>query len=820
MAMDDRDDKGAGTPSEGEWRGRKRRDDTPSFIRNVQARSEMLNPQRTGEAIPVLTMPKSIRIWRRVRWPLLVFVIVALLTAVGLFTNDRLVASSVERSINEARDAESTGSVEGLKRAEQILSSLAERHPKRAAAQASWAWQALLMGELLGPTDTYQKKAKEALSRAGTANSPMGLAARAALAHAEGYDQSALSLAEQGIKEFPDEPRLQLARAWALAGKKQLAQAREAIDAARQKNATYVPLLSTGLAVSLEQRDVEASRAVIDQLLAIEPGNLYASLASVRLLLPGWGEESPSEDVAETLAGQMAVLKPRIDTAPPKLAILGRTLLGRVDLLTDRADEAAESLRFAAAQSPDPEVTAWYAFAVQRLQGPAACLAALDERKAAQSLAVLDVRARCLLDAHRVTQAREVIAKLAADGSMREGLQRLQWTLAVRAGDAADALSKMPTSLGADDQWVALEAHDLFRSKGDQEGTKALVERMREELPKCSVALQAWHGTNPELVISLLAPERATDDACLSSLVARMMRGHLPPGAVKEASEQASRAAGGSLSVEIDRASAIWLVDGRAAAAKILEQVEAARPDATPIRVKLARAYLEMGLVTKAETVLADLDDPDALAVRLLAAREAGRKADAEAFLAKAQAGAKSGKSPALSYFAIEAALDAGAFKQVIENADRLLPSAGEWTAEIAELKARALNSIGEGLEADRSLKGAADDVRAPVGMDESWETTVAFVRLNLQRGGAFVFKAVAAINELGAMGVKDPELSYSFAVINLRQGNERGAPRLLREALDVDPSFVLAYKQLKELDKVPDEVAARMKTVRPDLSF
>ncbi|MDD5306677.1 MAG: hypothetical protein PHU25_05085 [Deltaproteobacteria bacterium] len=818
--MDDRGDRGARDPSEGEWRGRKRRDDTPSFIRNVQARAEMLNPQRTGEAIPVLTMPKSIRIWRRVRWPLFVFLVVALLTAVGLFTNDRLVASSVERSINEARDAESTGSLEGLKRAEQILSSLAERHPERAAAQAAWAWQALVTGELLGPADVYIKKAKEALGRAGTANSAMGLAARAALAHAEGDDQGALSLAEQGIKDFPDEPRLHLARVWALAGKKQFAQAREAVDATRKKAPTYVPLLSAGLAVSLEQRDVEAARAIIEQLLTIEPGHLFASLASVRLLLPDWGEESPSEDVAETLAGQMAVLKPRIDSAPPKLTIMGRYLLGRVDLLTDRIEEAVESLRFAAAQSPDPDVTAWYAYAVQRLQGPAACLLALDERNVAQSPAALDVRARCLLDAHHLSQARDVVAKMAALDSLRESARRLEWTLAVRAGDAANALSKMPAVLGADDQWVALEAHDLFRARGDLEGTKVLVDRMRNGLPKCAVALQAWHGTNPELVVSLFTPERAADDACLSGLVARLMRRHLAPAAVKEAAKNASHAAGGNLSVEIDRAAATWLVDSRAAAVKILANVEAAGPDATPIRVKLARAYLEMGLSDRAGAVLAGVEDPDALAVRLLAAREAGKKADAAALLIKAQAGAKAGKSPALSYFALEAAFDAGAFKQVMEEADRLLPSAGEWTAEIAELKARALDSVGEGLEADRSLNGTARDVRAPVGMDESWETTVAFVRLNLRRGGAFVFKAVAAINELGAMGVKDPELSYSFAVINLRQGNERGAPRLLREALDVDPSFIPAYKQLKELDKVPDEVAARMKTVRPDLSL
>jgi hypothetical protein len=52
--------------------------------------------------------------------------------------------------------------------------------------------------------------------------------------------------------------------------------------------------------------------------------------------------------------------------------------------------------------------------------------------------------------------------------------------------------------------------------------------------------------------------------------------------------------------------------------------------------------------------------------------------------------------------------------------------------------------------------------------------------------------------------------------VANIRQGNERGAMRYLREALDLDPSYLPAYTQLQVLGKLSDERLAKLEKVRP----
>jgi tetratricopeptide (TPR) repeat protein len=160
--------------------------------------------------------------------------------------------------------------------------------------------------------------------------------------------------------------------------------------------------------------------------------------------------------------------------------------------------------------------------------------------------------------------------------------------------------------------------------------------------------------------------------------------------------------------------------------------------------------------------------------------------------------------------------LDRSDFTDVVKRADAILPQAGRYTAEIAELKAKALSAVGARGDADRALDAAARAARKTVGLDEMWEAKLTLIRHNLRRGGAFLFKAVAITTELYKGGLKDAELSYSYAVANIRQGNERGAMRYLRESLELDPSFVPAYSQLQLLGKLTDESLALLGKVRP----
>ena len=148
-------------PNDSGWSDKKHRDDTPSFIRNVQARAELLNPNRSSsESIPVLAMPASIRIWRKVRWPLFIAIILALLSLIGVFTKNRLVDRSVRKEIDDAAEAEAAATIDGLLGADRTLTALADRHPGRANAQVAHAWHSILLGDLPRPHQRGHDRAR------------------------------------------------------------------------------------------------------------------------------------------------------------------------------------------------------------------------------------------------------------------------------------------------------------------------------------------------------------------------------------------------------------------------------------------------------------------------------------------------------------------------------------------------------------------------------------------------------------------------------------------------------------------------------------
>lgn len=128
------------------------------------------------------------------------------------------------------------------------------------------------------------------------------------------------------------------------------------------------------------------------------------------------------------------------------------------------------------------------------------------------------------------------------------------------------------------------------------------------------------------------------------------------------------------------------------------------------------------------------------------------------------------------------------------------------------------MNTMGSRGDADRSLETAAQWARKRVGRGESWQAKLGIVRLNLRRGGNFLYRAVATISQMYKAGVRDAELSYSYAVANIRQGNERGALRYLRDAVQLDPSFVPAFEQLSVLGKLRDDERALLESARPDV--
>jgi tetratricopeptide (TPR) repeat protein len=815
--MEGRDDNGAQRPSDGEWEAQKQRDDTPSFIRSVQARAEMLHPARgSGEAIPVLTMPASVRIWRMIRWPLLVVIVVALLTAVGLFTNDRLEARSVKRRIAEAAESEAKATVKDLRETDQMLGALAERHPGRINAQVARAWHAVLFAELFGPRDQYLAEARKALDQVGADTSATGLAARAGIKHAEGDFEGALELVEKGLKHHATEPRLHLVKAWALRAADRNEDAQDTLLLVRKLEPDYLPALHTALAHALADGDREAARILSNELIKRSPGNLFGSLASVAIRLPRWGEPDPDLDTLTSLIKDTHSLDASLKDAPPDLKTFGRELAGRVKLLTKQLKAAIADLDYVVEHRPDPEVLAWRALAIRELEGPIAALAALDEAgEGVSSPATLDVRVRCLLDHHRVEQAVEVFSKLEATAPSLASVGELRWILAVRRGDLAGAMQALPDRIDARLRWIGLEMYELVRAAGDTEALEALLERMTGATKPCATGIRAWHQGLSEAMSELGKPGEKLNE-CTVALKAKLLRGHMDPQEIKAAAERARKVSGADMRLEVDRALAVWLADGQAAAAKVLDELGKIEPEGAALKWAMAEAYLKIGLPQRAMETIEGLDTPEAVYVRVHALEQRGdEKAFAQA-LQDAAGRAKDEPHPALAYWAMRRDLDASSFDKVVSLADQVLPRAGLWTAEIAELKAKALNAVGSRGDADRALDAAARKAVASAGIGEAWEAKLALIRLNLRRGGNFLFKAVAVITQLYKDGLKDAELSYSYAVAYIRQGNERGAMRFLRESLELDPSFLPAYSQLQLLGKLNDEGLARLQKVRP----
>ncbi len=801
---------------EGKWKGKKRRDDTPSFIRDVAARAEMLNPVRPGESIPVLTMPASVRLWRKIRWPLFVSIVLILLIVVGFVTNDRLVARSVANRISEARDNEAASTISRLVENDEILTALADRHSGRMNAQVAFAWNSMLLAEMFGPKEKYLEKAAASLKSISSYGSAMAYAARAAEKYHNGDFSGGLKIVLQGLKKHPNEPRLQLVRAWILFASGRSSEAFDVLDVVRKGFGDYLPALHTSLSFALKEEDGESVKTYSEDLLIRSPGSILGSLASVSVRLPGWYGEDLDPSQVLSLVKDMDTISGQMSSMPQKIAMQGRFLAGRVNLLAGRLDKAVEDLRFVSGKENDPRLLAWYAMAVRRLSGPRAALAILDATGEVACAEIHDLRARCLLDYHLVKQAGASLEKLGSDFDAVGDIRELKWILAVRRADLDEAKKFIPDKIGERLMWVGLEMFELYRSRGDREGIDALTERFVGDATGCAPGIRAWTGGKLSAMTKILGKASEDTHPCTCALVSRLMRGHLPLLEVKIAAQCAVAGAGGELRPKIDQALAVWLVDGREAALGIIADVRKNKPEGALIRIAMADAYMAMDVPAEALSVLDGLNNPEAVSLRIAALQKTGDKAGADKALAAALSDEKVKDHPAIVLWKLSARLDASDYDKVISGADEAHGSAGTWTAEIAELKAKALNAIGSRGDADRWLLAAAKSARTNVGFGESWQAKIALIRLNLRRGGNFLFKAVGVTLELYKAGVKDAELSYSYAVANIRQGNERGAMRYLREAVELDPSFTPPYSQLQLLGKLSEDYLATLKRTRP----
>ena len=793
-----------------------RKDDTPLFIRNSTVPPVPLGP---GDSlIPVLEVSSKVIFWRKARWPLIILFVLVLLAAGAFITREIMIGEKIEQFILEAQVKEAEGTVKKFVFAKQMLLELNSQYPDRDAPKTALAWQLVLEAAMLGPERDLAVKAGATQSPEADVDTSLGMATRSGLLYLAGNYNAALDNVTLGLTKYPSEPRLSLVQAWTLT---KLGKADEALNKlciAMAVSPTYIPLVIVGISTALKINNNSKALELAKKLKSNPLNNyLYADIVTATLSLPKWDEEEPGEQEIAALANKVSSIMPKIDTAPPKLKSVGLYLAGRVHLLAGKFTEAVKILGQVAGENSKPEYFKWYALATKRQSGPEAALELMDLRMDAQGPEINLLRAKCLLAYYRVDSAVESVDKLRGSKEFSRQYEDLRWSLAVKSGDLDTALSTMPKSIDSAHQWLALELYYQLKNVGERKNIIRLTDAFSDELKACAKVIRKWHSKRSRAALKSI---RATNkDSCINALVGNLLKGHAPPQILKKAIDETAPEVGVNLRFDVDRAMSTWVFDSFDAAKKILDEIWDLKPEAAPLRCALANAYLKMKLSKEALLVLGDLETPQALALRFVAARMNGQK-NLSGLVELASSKHNEKFHPATAYVGIRSDYLARDYDKVKNAAYDVLPGGGCWAAEIADMGARAINMTGNRTNADRLLDKHTNRIGVRSGIDESWEVMIAQIRLNMRRHGKFAKRAVSMINKMQETGIEDPRLSYNLAMAKLREGDKEAEEQYLLDALKVDPTFRPAYEQLKKLEKLDENNQTNAQKAWPDFSL
>ncbi len=571
------------------------RDDTPSVIRHVEP-LRSIHPRPSMESMPLFEMPKSQLIWRRVRWPLFGFSVFALLLTIGIITRGVVVASTIEKTINDAGILEFKGTLDQTEAAEKTLRTLYDKYSGEDKACAAWAWQAVLQSLVWGKPLTDE--AKEVIEDLDDDLDPFAAAAQAGAALLAGRPQEAtdrLSGAPGGS------PRAALVSAMALSATGKWEDARSALDDAIESFPNYIPLTVIAAESAAEANDRMEVLKLSQRLLKESPTHLVGAMLVIRLALPEWGDPAPDADHLSALQKQLSTLLPRIQKAPPKPSVIGQYIIGRIALAEGHPDQAIHAFQKVLDYRKSAESVAFMADAIRAQSNASAALTFLDKHADVNGPEVMDIRAQCLLEYHRVNQAAPVVEALRKTGLLPKRIKFLSWLLAVRSGNMKAALEHLPNPISEDEKWAALEMYFQLAADGNHKGIEALVAALEKNWATCGRIIRTWHSK------ALGRAMRQFDNPrldCVQALAPRLMHRHAEVQTLADAAEANRKESGQNLVFEVDRALSTWSVKGYDAAVRILDAVAKENPEGVPLLERLGRAYLDMNLPDKTAALL------------------------------------------------------------------------------------------------------------------------------------------------------------------------------------------------------------------------
>lgn len=799
-----------------QWKGKKDRDDTPSFIRNVSARSNILNPGRTSSSyLPVLAVPASVKIWQKIRWPLAVTTIIVILSTVGFFTNDILVSRNVEQRIKDSFIGEETAHVQVLLESNRVLQTMANKYSARTNVQAAFAWNCVLITQLFGDSEGFVAKAEPAFEAIRNDTSSIGYAARATKHIIDGNLQKANTTLSQGLKSYTNEPRLHFVAAWLELARGNKKEGIHQLKEIRKKFPEYLPPLYTLIDVSIGSGDHLAIASNSADLMTASTGNLYGALTALIIRLPRWNSEPLAKGELKNIEKICKDLKQSAQKSPEKLQIYARFIEGRIAAELEDHTKAASIFKELLKDTYNLNVLAWYGQAVMHQKGPSAALEAISKAGENPGFEINDLKARCYLALYKMKQAQAAIAAL--DGNVDYDLSELKWLLAVGQGNLEAVKSRLPSRITRRTQSAALEMYELLRRVGDKEGIRSLTTAMNKGgLTKCAEAIENWHNYR---LVKVYSQFRNAQDSCVAAVALHLMRDNFSPDKLKELSTHLERQSM-HIHLKIDLALLKWKTDGYKQGLDALNAIAANQYESDPITVALADAYFRMEQYEKIIELTKNSTYPEAIAFHVRALSGLKKVAQASNLLNKALAKQANANHPALVYLFLAQKVEAGIISEVAENVDAIISTAGIWYSELASLKAQSMSAMGERGDADRYMTAMIKTAAKNIGLDESWDVQKSIIRINLRRGGNFLFKAVAFTLDLYKSRVDDAEVIFSYGIESQRQGNERGAVRYFNEAIALDPTFSPAYKQLHAANELTEEQLSAFKKFRPNQSL
>ncbi|MBN2525016.1 MAG: hypothetical protein JXR76_01395 [Deltaproteobacteria bacterium] len=800
------------TGNDSQWKGRKDRDDTPSFIRNVETKSTLLTPGRR-DSLPVLAVPKSVKIWQKVRWPLAVGTVIIILAIVGVFTNNILVNKNVKQRLEDAMIGETFAHVQVMYESNRVLKSLSDKYGDHPNVQAAFAWNSVLLARLFNEEKKLLPQAQTAFASIEDDASALAIAAKIGHLVLQKKYSDAETLLNDGLKRYSNEPRLHLIQAWLYIARGKSSEGEKKLIDVRKQFPEYLPPLYTLIEVAISQGDSLAIATFSSELLQTSTGNLYGALTSLLIRLPGWNKEPLSSKELKELKGVALELKKKVSDAPDVLKAYSRFLDGRMAMQQNDNKRAIEILKPLLNDQYNLNVLAWYGKAVMEDSGPRAALKALQSASDTPRIEIYDLRARAYLALYDVDKAEKALDTLRSNSSFN--LSELQWILAVRKGDLKKAKAKLPKMVSRRLQPVVLEMYDLLRKWGDRDGLKELTAAMREgNLSECADVIDGWHENRLQKILYWFS---TSDDACVTTLALSLMKYNYSPQTLVTLAKKIPVSAYNPRT-QVDRIYITWKTEGYAPALSQLDSLASETINSGPLLVAITELYFDMGEYNKAYDLISKSDYPEAIALQIQLLQKLNKKKKALILLNKSMSKPETNTNPAIVALDIAMKYEAGKIGEVIEIAEAAIPNAGAWSSEIAAYNAMAMSAMGERGDADRYLTAFIKPAGRVAGLSESWEVQKSIIRINLRRGGNFLFKAVAYTVDMYKSKVDDTEVVYSYGVESQRQGNSRGAVRYFNDAIELDPAYVPAYKELLQMGELTDEHRETLKKYRPNV--